>query len=222
MDSIFIIKELMPYKDKDGHALYKGVCKECGFERIARYNDLKASVKCVHIGIDGREANRSIDWNNKRIQEIFHGMRQRCYNKNDKNYVRYGAKGIKVCDEWLDNPKLFEEWSLQNGYNDSLTIDRKNSKLGYCPENCRWVTKEFNSKYKSTTSLIEINGEIHSGKDWAKILGFGHNLINTYVRKYGLENTIEFIKRYLKYPNLNSKTKQNYYDLYMNNNITAV
>lgn len=212
----------MPYKDKDGHALYKGVCKECGFERIARYNDLKASVKCVHIGIDGREANRSIDWNNKRIQEIFHGMRQRCYNKNDKNYVRYGAKGIKVCDEWLDNPKLFEEWSLQNGYNDSLTIDRKNSKLGYCPENCRWVTKEFNSKYKSTTSLIEINGEIHSGKDWAKILGFGHNLINTYVRKYGLENTIEFIKRYLKYPNLNSKTKQNYYDLYMNNNITAV
>ena len=50
-------------------------------------------------------------------------MKQRCYNPNEKSYKWYGAKGIKICDEWINSPKSFEEWSLQNGYNDNLTID---------------------------------------------------------------------------------------------------
>ena len=215
---IFTIVELMPYKDTDNHALYKGICKDCGFERVARYYDLKASTKCTHIRIDGKVAFCLTDWDNEHIKEIFNGMKKRCYNKEEKSYRWYGAKGIKICDEWLDNPKSFEIWSLQNGYKDGLTIDRKNSKLDYYPNNCRWVTKESNSKYKSTTSLININGEEHTGRDWAKILGLGANRINTYIRKYGLNNTIEFIKRYMANPNLKSSNKkQNYYNLYMNN-----
>ena len=220
---VFTITELMPYKCKDGHSLYKGVCNECGFERIAKYSDLKSTTKCTHIRIDGEIAFCKTNWSNNRIKEIFNGMKKRCYNKDDESYRWYGAKGIKVFDGWLDNPKSFEEWSLQNGYSDDLTIDRKNSSLDYSPSNCRWVTKEFNSKYKSTTSLINVNGETHSGKDWARILGIGYNRINTYIRKYGLENTIEFIKRYLEYPNLKPNKRQSYYDLYMNNtNSTTV
>lgn len=219
---VFTITELMPYKDEDGHSLYKGICNECGFERIARYYDLKVSTKCTHIRVDGEIAFCLTSWDNERIKEIFNGMKQRCYNNKNKNYMQYGAKGIEICDEWLDNPKSFEDWSLQNGYNDDLTIDRKDSKLGYCPSNCRWITKESNSKYKSTTSLINVNGEVHSGKDWSKILGFGHNTINNYIRKYGLENTIIFIEKYLEHPNLKSKTTRSYYDLYMNNKNTAV
>lgn len=220
---VFTIVEQMPYKDEDGHALYKGVCNECGFERIARYYDLRVSTKCVHIRVDGKVAFSLTNWDNERIKTIFNGMKQRCYNREEESYRWYGAKGIKICDEWLDNPKSFEEWSMQNGYDDDLTIDRKDSSLDYCPDNCRWVTKESNSKYKSTTSLINVNGEIHSGKDWAKILGIGHNRINIYVKKYGLENTVEFIKKYIENPNLKSTTKQSYYELYMNDaNITAV
>ena len=214
---IFTITELMPYKDIDGHALYKGICNDCGFERVARYYDLKASTKCIHIRIDGKVSFNLTNWENERIRIIFNGMKQRCYNKDDESYRWYGAKGIKIYDEWLDNPKSFEDWSLQNGYNDNLTIDRKDSKLDYCPDNCRWVTKESNSKYKSTTYLINVNGEIHSGKDWAKILGSGHNLINIYIRKYGLENTVEFIKRYIENPNLRPSNKnKSIYSLYMN------
>jgi len=213
---IFTITELMPYKDEDGHALYKGICNDCGFKRIARYYDLKVSTKCVHVRIDGKVISNLTNWDNERIKVIFNGMKQRCYNEKDKNYRWYGAKGIKVCDEWMDNPKMFEEWALQNGYDDSLTIDRENPKLNYCPENCRWVTKEFNSKYTSATSLINVNGEVHSGRDWSKILGLGKNIINKYIRKYGLENTIVFIEKYLKYPNLKPKANQSYYELYMN------
>lgn len=213
---VFTIVEQMPYKDEDGHALYKGVCNECGFERIARYYDLRVGTKCVHIRVDGKVAFSLTNWDNERIKSIFNGMKQRCYNTRNKAYRWYGAKGIKICDEWMKNPKLFEEWAMQNGYKNNLTIDRINENKDYSPNNCRWITGLDNTKYKSTTSLINVDGEIHSGKDWAKMLGFGHNLINTYIRKYGLDNTIEFIKKYIEKPNLRpSNRNQSIYSLYM-------
>ena len=98
-------------------------------------------------------------------------MKARCYDKSNKSYRWYGAKGVKVCDDWMRNPELFESWSLTNGYDDGLTIDRIDWDGDYSPDNCRWVTLAYNSKYKSTTSLIDVDGTIHTGKDWAKTLG---------------------------------------------------
>lgn len=214
---VFTIVELMPYKDEDGHTLYKGICNECGFERIARYYDLKMSTRCTHIRVDGEVAFYKTNWSNRRIKRIFDGMKQRCYNSENKNYKWYGEKGVKVCNDWLNNPLLFEEWALQSGYKDNLTIDRIDENKDYSPDNCRWITGIQNTKYKSTTSFIDVNGEIHTGKDWSKILGLGVNIVNTYVRRYGLDNTIEFIKRYMANPNLKPHNKnQSIYSLYMN------
>lgn len=213
---VFTIVEQMPYKDSDGHALYKGICNECGFERIARYYDLKVSKKCIHIGFDGEILYRT-NWNNMRIKKIFYGMKQRCYNQNEKSYRWYGAKGIGICDEWIRTPKLFEEWAMKNGYGDNLTIDRIDENKDYSPDNCRWITGANNTKYKSTTSIISVGNEEHTGREWADILGLGTNRINTYIRRYGLDNTIEFIKRYMANPNLRPSNKtQSIYSLYMN------
>ena len=52
----------------------------------------------------------------------------------------HGAKGITICDEWLSNFEVFQEWALANGYKDNLTIERKDNLLGYCPNNCTWIT----------------------------------------------------------------------------------
>lgn len=216
MAGVFEIVECMNYNDNDGHALYRGICKDCGFERIARLYDLRYANKCTHIRVDGEIGVHHTKWVNDRIGNIFKGMKDRCYNINDKNYRWYGAKGIKVCDEWMNNPKSFEEWSLNNGYTDEFTIDRINENKDYCPDNCRWVTKTNNSKYKSTTSMINVNGIIHSGKDWARILGVSINTINNYVRKYGLNNTVKFIEWYLKNNHLKQNRSQSYYDLYIN------
>lgn len=214
---VFTIVEQMLYKDADGHTLYKGICNDCGFKRIARYYDLKVTKECTHIRVDNKVAFSKTNWNNRRIKEIFNGMKQRCYNDKNKNYRWYGAKGIEICDEWLTNPLLFEEWALKNGYQDDLTIDRIDENKNYSPDNCRWITDIQNVKYKSTTSLIDVDGEKHTGKDWSKILGFSINTINKYIKKYGLENTIEFIKRYKINPNLKPNNKnQSIYSLYMN------
>ena len=67
-------------------------------------------------------------------------MKQRCNNKNAASYHNYGERGIKLCPEW-DNFAVFSTWAKNNGFNESLEIDRKNNNLGYSPDNCRWVTR---------------------------------------------------------------------------------
>lgn len=206
------------FKTNYGHKMYHVKCSECGWESNMRKYDIKITKKCTHIKINGsyRDFNK-YKWANKRINKIFNGMIQRCYNENDKAYRWYGAKGIKICDEWIENPNLFEEWALNNGYTDKLTIDRIEENENYAPDNCRWIPNKDNAKYKSTTSLIEVDGEIHTGKDWSRKLGFGINVINKYIRRYGLDNTIEFIRRYKANPNLRPfKHNKSIYSLYMN------
>ena len=60
----------------------------------------------------------------ERIYNIWRSMRQRCSNKNCINFKNYGEKGISVCKEW-NKFETFYQWSVENGYNDALTIDRK-------------------------------------------------------------------------------------------------
>ena len=213
---IYQIAELMPYRHSDRHAIYKGVCVKCGFIIFGKINDLRRTIDCKHVNANGEYKAKRTKWSNNRIGRIFNGMRARCYNSNSDDYKWYGDKGIKICNEWLENPKLFEDWAIQNGYQDDLTIDRIDENKDYCPNNCRWVPNAINAKYKSTTSHICVNGITHSGREWSSILGFNQTLISQYIKKYGLENTTVFIEKYLNNPNLSPKRGKSYYELYMN------
>lgn len=75
-------------------------------------------------------------------------MKQRCLNPKNPKYVRYGARGIKICDEWL-TIEGFSSWALNNGWEEGLTIDRIDNNGNYCPENCRWVSVSENSRKKN-------------------------------------------------------------------------
>ena len=111
--------------------------------------------------IDGRK--------NTRLYRIYRNMLSRCYNKKASHYLRYGGRGIKVCDEWKNNFKNFYDWSIKNGYSDTLTIDRIDNNSSYYPENCRWVDIKTQSRNTSRTHLVTINGQTKSLIEWSEI-----------------------------------------------------
>ena len=68
-------------------------------------------------------------------------MKTRCYNPKFIYYNNYGGRGIKICDEWLNDFGKFYDWTINNGYKEGLTIDRINNDGNYEPSNCRWITR---------------------------------------------------------------------------------
>ena len=171
------------YRDNDGHKLFHVKCIKCGYETNMRFNDIKRTNICTHINKNGTIKKYGYEFKNKYLKNLFMSIKVRCYNINCKSYRWYGGKGIKVCDEWINNPLSFEEWALSNGYQDGLTIDRIDENKDYCPDNCRWVSIEENSKWKSTTNKIEAGGIVDSGRGWSKRLGYDANYINKYIKK---------------------------------------
>lgn len=177
---------------KDGHKLYRVKCLYCGTEFTKQLSDIKRASRCQHVRAMGVKAYNHIE--DKRIWSIHRGMFRRCDNPMDKSYPYYGGKGISVCEEWRDS-SAFTQWALQNGYQASLTIDRIDPNGDYCPENCRWISREENSRYKSKTHRITVEGTTKCGKEWARFLMVGENYINRYLRKNGMDKTVEYIKQ---------------------------
>lgn len=77
----------------------------------------------------------------ERMYNIYCGMLARCYNPNVSSYKRYGARGITVCQRWLDGYEFFRE-DMTKDYADDLTLERIDSKGDYCPENCTWKSRK--------------------------------------------------------------------------------
>lgn len=111
-----------------------------------------------------------------RLYTIWKNMKQRCYNPKRNRYKWYGAKGIRVYDEWHDFVP-FMEWAMENGYTDELVLDRLDSDKDYEPDNCRWVTEEVNSlravsertgKPVKGNRDITYNGKTQTIKEWAE------------------------------------------------------
>lgn len=112
-----------------------------------------------------------------RIYNIYRDMKYRCSNPNNCNYCRYGYKGIKVCNVWLNDFIEFYNWSMINGYKENLTIDRIDNDGNYCPENCRWTDMITQSNNKTDNHYLTIFGETKTLKQWSRnekcLVGYG-------------------------------------------------
>ena len=128
-----------------------------------------------------------------RLRRIHNGMMQRCYNPNSMAYKYYGGRGIEVCPEWHDR-EVFIEWSLNNGYENYLTIDRKDVNGNYCPENCRWadsVTQANNRRKpvfrkKRALKTVIIDGVEKPITEWYVIYGVTGPTVAYRMKNYGL------------------------------------
>ena len=93
-----------------------------------------------------------------RIYRIYENMKQRCYNPNNEKYKNYGGRGIKICDEWLNDFMSFYTWGMENGYADNLSIDRIDVNGDYCPENCRFANEKVQSRNRQNNVYVDYEG----------------------------------------------------------------
>jgi hypothetical protein len=88
-----------------------------------------------------------------------------------------------MCAEWKDSFLAFYKWSVENGYNDELTIDRIDNNGNYEPSNCRWATLKEQANNTRRNHFITFNGETHTISEWSERLGIGRGVIKDRIEK---------------------------------------
>lgn len=170
-----------------GESFYSCLC-DCGNTSVVRRTNLRVKhtmscgclekeIKLVAKLIHGEHSKgkMSVEY------RIWHHIKSRCANPNEKAYHHYGGRGIKMCDEWLNDPAKFIS-DMGRRPNDKLSIDRIDNNGNYCKENCRWATKaEQNSNTRRNVFLTH-NGKTMTIKQWESELGTKINLIQSRIR----------------------------------------
>lgn len=101
------------------------------------------------------------------LYRVWHGMKQRCNNKQCYQYKDWGGRGIKICTRWLN---------FENFYNDvgdkpkELSLDRIDNDGNYCKENCRWATRKDQQRNTRNNYLITYKGKTKCLAEWSEIL----------------------------------------------------
>lgn len=165
-------------KNEKGRTMWLCKC-DCGNERkVLTYNLREGKTKSCGCDLIMHMHGES----ETRLYGIWRGMKRRCNNPNSKDYALYGGNGITVCKEW-EQFIPFRDWALENGYADNLSIDRISSKGNYEPSNCRWADNVTQSNNRCTNVFVEIDGEIHTLTEWARISGVNITTIKSRYRK---------------------------------------
>lgn len=99
-------------------------------------------------------------------------MISRCHNPKDKQYPRYGGRGITVCDRWRfgeNGMTGLECFRADLGIRPSLkhSLERIDNEKGYEPSNVKWATSHEQARNKQTSRFITYKGETKIMQDWA-------------------------------------------------------
>lgn len=121
-------------------------CKE--YKALSEYNKGRARCKkCIALEDKIRFAKKGP------LYSVWSTMRSRCNNPNDRDYYKYGARGITVCSQW----DSFETFKVDVGERPSPlhSLDRINNNKGYEPDNIRWATFLEQNRNQRSTKLTE-------------------------------------------------------------------
>lgn len=136
--------------------LYVLTCEECNYNYLAHSPKRKCPIcekkkknkisKFYKLTKSTHTRGNCNGYGGHPLNIVWHGMKYRCYKKNHKQYKNYGGRGIKICDEWLNSFDVFFKWALSAGWELGLQIDRIDNNSNYEPNNCRFVSREINSR----------------------------------------------------------------------------
>lgn len=156
---------------------------ECGTERAVRAcslrNGASKSCGCLNLDLIGPRAahgNRKHGYHGTLTYKSWRSMKERCYNKTNRSYERYGAIGIRVCKRWRAS---FSAFLADVGERPSAahTLDRRDNSKGYEPGNCGWATKSEQATNRRSTIFLTHAGRTLPMEAWAKEVGINPSSI---------------------------------------------
>ncbi len=175
-----VVRETME-RSADGSIKWECRC-ECGSTCLASTNNLRSGDGTKSCGCLSRENfhgkithGRTRGYSEPPEYRVWCTMRERCSNPKNHKYISYGARGIAVCDRWLDFGNFIADMGLRPS--PCHSIDRINNDGNYEPGNCRWATpkEQANNRRprKNTTQFIPvtISGVTCTVIEWSKING---------------------------------------------------
>ncbi len=176
-------------KKKEGRKYLKISCDKCNKIMFIRSDYAKKhSGYCQSCGKVGNKNAATHGLSKTRLYRIWTGLSHRRYN--------YGNP--EICEEWrnFDN---FKKWSIANGYNENLCIDRINTNSGYNPNNCQWITVSENSRkdriiFNESESNVIFNEWINTNitqREQANKYNCSRNTIQRIHKKHKILNNIK-------------------------------
>lgn len=216
-----IISEVNPNITPCGTVQRKFLCKcTCGNLVVRSLGCLtknpQASCGCKSYNIGELNKKYLKEHTQSFLYSTWQGMRQRCLDKNSSHYKYYGAKGITICDEWLNDYTKFYKWAIENGASKEFTIDRIDVNGNYEPSNCRWVDAITQANNKTQNRIIEYNGEKLTLAQWSRKTKIKEGTIRMRIDKYGytIDEALGFKPHTIKqYDRKNRRKKVEQYSL---------
>lgn len=140
-------------RDQKATVLNKGRAKACGC-KISEASRIRATKHGM--------ADTS-------IYKIWRGMISRCERTADKDYKRYGARGITVCKKWHDFPSFYRDVGDRPSVVHSL--GRIHNDGNYEPSNVRWEMSAQQSNNRRSSRLITHDGRTLTATQWSQQVG---------------------------------------------------
>lgn len=161
-------------RSKQGHVRWLVKC-DCGTEKIVfGYCLIHKKVKSCGCLINKSKISHGM-YNTPEYM-AWRSMKSRCSNKKDAAFVHYGARGIRVCDQW----KSFENFYKDMGERPTgKSLDRIDNNGPYSPDNCRWATAKQQVRNTRVTTYYEYDGITLCLQEWAEIKGICPGVIYT-------------------------------------------
>jgi hypothetical protein len=147
---------------------------DCGVEKKVRASHIK-NGRTISCGCARTKHGQFVKkTNGSPTYGTWKSMIRRCTKPTDASYRKYGAKGITVCDRWME----FENFRADMGDRPPGTsIDRIDGTLGYSADNCRWATIEEQNRNRSISRMVTIDGETKTASEWAHSSGISTRCI---------------------------------------------
>lgn len=185
MRDVFVAWEPVAWKKDSWHGIGPSNAFICGVP--------ECSAKAECMGFCKRHWTRVVrhgDYTDKTCSRLPNGlytnrlreykswdmMKQRCYNKKYTSYKQYGARGITVCDRWLEKPNGFKNFLEDMGPRpDGTSLDRVDVNGNYTPENCRWANQSvqsFNRRPRNHSTRVTGVGKYFDKQGNAYFRGF--------------------------------------------------